>query len=147
MTMKALRLVFTVASLTALTSALAACPQGAGALKVDKVEPPQGTTAGGEEITILGDGFQPGKTQAEVRFGRKKAEIVTIAATNKIKVVTPVGDKGPIDVTVAFDDGHAFKIPNGFRYVEPNDGETARRAFFSGGKPAAGGQKIELEKK
>lgn len=147
MTMKALRLVFTVASLTALTSLLAACPQGGGALKVDKVEPPQGTTAGGEEITILGEGFQPGKTQAEVRFGRKKAEIVTIAATNKIKVVTPVGDKGPIDITVAFDDGHAFKIPNGFRYVEPNDGESARRAFFSGGKPAAGGQKIELEKK
>jgi hypothetical protein len=146
MTMKALRLVFTVASLAALTS-LAACPQGGGALKVDKVEPPQGTTAGGEEITILGDGFQPGKTQAEVRFGRKKAEVVTIAATNKIKVVTPVGDKGPIDITVAFDDGHAFKIPNGFRYVEPNDGESARRAFFSGGKPAAGGQKIELEKK
>jgi hypothetical protein len=143
MTMKALRLVFSVASLTVLS----ACPQGGGALKVDKVDPPQGTTAGGEEITILGDGFQPGKTQAEVHFGRKKAEVVTIAAVNKIKVVTPVGDKGPVDITVAFDDGHAFKISNGFRYVEPNDGETARRAFFSGGKPSGGGQKIELEKK
>jgi hypothetical protein len=141
MTMRALRTVFGVASIAILTG----CPQSGGPLKVDKVEPPQGTTAGGEEITIRGEGFQPGKTQAEVRFGRKKADIVTIAATNKIKVVTPVGDKGPVDVTVAFDDGHAFKITNGFRYVEPTEGDSARKAFFSGGKPA--GSKIELEKK
>jgi len=142
MTMKlALRVVFCVAGISAMTG----CPQGGGALKVEKLEPAQGTTAGGEEITILGDGFQPGKTQAEVRFGRKKAEIVTIASTNKIKAVTPSGDKGPIDITVSFDDGHAFKVANGFRYVEPNDGESARKAFFSGSKTA--GSKIELEKK
>ena len=61
----------------------AACPQsGGGAVKVEKVEPPQGTTAGGEEVTIAGDGFSPGKTQAEVRFGHKKSEVVTIASHN-----------------------------------------------------------------
>ena len=43
---------------------VAACTQSGGPLKVDSVEPPQGTTAGGEEITIVGGGFQPGKTQA-----------------------------------------------------------------------------------
>ena len=41
-----------------------ACPQSGGQVKVEKVEPPQGTTAGGEEVTITGDGFVPGKTQA-----------------------------------------------------------------------------------
>lgn len=123
----------------------AACKQNGGDAKIDKVEPPQGTTAGGEEVTILGDGFQPGKTQAEVRFGRKKSEIVTIASTTKIKVVTPVGDKGPVDVTVAFDDGRSFKVANGFRYVEPIENQNARNAFFKGDKPAAG--KIQLEKK
>jgi hypothetical protein len=123
---------------------LVGCQQGGGALKVDKLEPAQGTIGGGEEITILGDGFQPGKTQAEIRFGRKKAEHVMIAATNKIKVVTPAGDKGPVDVTVAFDDGRAFKIANGFRYLEPSDNDSARKAFFSGGKPSG---KIEIEKK
>ena len=122
-----------------------ACKQSSGDAKIDKVEPPQGTTAGGEEVTILGDGFQPGKTQAEVRFGRKKSEIVTIASTTKIKVVTPVGDKGPVDVTVAFDDGRSFKVANGFRYVEPVENQNARNAFFQGNKPAA--CKIELEKK
>jgi len=121
-----------------------ACNPGGGALSVDKIEPAQGTIVGGEEVTIVGGGFQPGKTQAEVRFGRKKADSVIIAAVNKIKVVTPAGDKGPVDVTVAFDDGRFFKVQNGFRYVEPAEGESARRAFFSGGKPK---NKIEVEKK
>ena len=55
--------------------------------------------------TIAGDGFSPGKTQAEVRFGHKKSEVVTIASTTKIKAVTPPGEKGPVDITVSFDDG------------------------------------------
>lgn len=124
----------------------AACQRGGGETKIEKIEPPQGTTAGGEEVTIQGDGFMPGKTQAEVRFGRKKSEVVTIASPNKIKVVTPVGDKGPTDVTVAFDDGRVFKIANGFRYVEPIENQNARNAFFKGSTPPAAG-KIELEKK
>jgi hypothetical protein len=126
---------------------IAACTQGGGPLKVDSVDPPQGTTAGGDEIAIVGSGFQPGKTQAEVRLGRKKAENVVIASTGKIKVITPANEKGPVDVTVMFDDGSTFKVPNGFRYVEPAEGENARRAFFSGGQKANNANKIEIEKK
>ena len=122
-----------------------ACQQSGGPLKVENVEPPQGTTAGGEEITINGAGFQPGKTQAEVRFGRKKAESVIIASASKIRVVTPSNEKGPVDVQVMFDDGAAFKIPNAFHYVEPAEGANARNAFFGGQKNSA--NKIELEKK
>jgi IPT/TIG domain len=126
--------------------AVAACTQSGGPLKVETVEPPQGTTAGGDEIAIVGSGFQPGKTQAEVKFGRKKCENVVIASTGKIKVITPSNEKGPVDVTVMFDDGSMFKVPNGFRYVEPAEGENARRAFFSGGQKPSGAGKIELEK-
>jgi hypothetical protein len=134
-------------ALGVLSLGLAACTQNAGPLKVDTIEPPQGTTAGGEEITILGGGFQPGRTQAEVKFGRKKAEIVTIASNSKIRVVTPTSEKGPVDVSVMFDDGNSFKIANGFRYVEPAQGDNTRRAFFSGSKPGAtGAGKIEVEK-
>ena len=125
-----------------------ACMQKGGPVKVDSIEPSQGTTGGGEEISIVGGGFQPGKTQAEVKFGRKKCETVTIASTSKIRVVTPPGEKGPVDVSVMFDDGSAFKIPNGFRYVEPADGESARRAFFNGQKGGGNSaNKIEIEKK
>jgi hypothetical protein len=128
---------------------IAACTQKGGPVKVDSIEPPQGTTAGGDEISIVGGGFQPGKTQAEVKFGRRKCESVTIASTTKIRVVTPPNDKGPVDVQVMFDDGATFKIANGFRYVEPSAGESARRAFFDGNKQQAGSakDKIEIEKK
>ena len=142
---RVLGLVISTALLGLLTQG--ACTQKGGPLKVESVEPPQGTTAGGEEISIVGSGFQPGKTQAEVRFGRKKAETVTIASESKIRVVTPSNDKGPVDVKVMFDTGEAFQIPNGFRYVEPSDGEAARRAFFNGQKGAGGPNKIEVEKK
>jgi IPT/TIG domain len=125
---------------------IAACTQSGGPLKVESLEPPQGTTAGGEEISINGGGFQPGKTQAEVKFGHKKSETVTIASNNKIRVVTPPNEKGPVDVTVMFDDGSTFKIPNAFRYVEPASGDNTRQAFFGGQKSPAGG-KIEVEKK
>jgi hypothetical protein len=91
---------------------------------VESVDPTQGATAGGEEISILGGGFVPGKTLAEVRFGRKQSPAVTIASTNRILVVTPPGDKGPVDITIDFDDGQVFKIPQAFRYVEPSEGET-----------------------
>ena len=142
--MKRVRLAITIGSL----ALLAACQQSGGPLKVEAVEPNQGTTGGGDEVSITGGGFQPGKTQAEIKFGRKKVESVVIASNAKIKVITPSNEKGPVDVTVMFDDGSAFKIPNAFRYVEPSDSSSARRAFFSGGGekgPAPG--KIEIEKK
>jgi hypothetical protein len=128
-----------------LCAVSSACQQAGGPLKVESVEPPQGTTAGGEEITINGGGFQPGKTQAEVTFGRKKAESVIIASATKLRVVTPSNEKGPVDVQVTFDDGAAFKIPNAFHYLEPAEGANARRAFFGGQK--APGAKIEVDKK
>jgi len=128
-----------------LCAVLSACQQSGGPLKVESVEPPQGTTAGGEEITIRGGGFQPGKTQAEVKFGRKKAESVIIASATKLRVVTPSNEKGPVDVQVTFDDGAAFKIPNAFHYLEPAEGANARRAFFGGQK--APGAKIEVDRK
>lgn len=139
------RVVVLAAGIGAL--ALLGCEQRGGPLKVDSIEPAQGTTAGGEEVSLIGAGFQPGKTQAEVKFGRKKAEHVVIASPTKIKVVTPANEKGPADVTVMFDDGSAFKIANGFRYLEPADSDNTRRAFFSGGGQKPSPNKIEIEKK
>jgi hypothetical protein len=109
---------------------LGACEKG-GPVRVDRVEPAEGIVGGGDQVTIRGTGFQPGKTQVEVRFGRHKVEQVVISSSNKINIVTPAGDKGPVDVTLAFDDGAYFKIPNGFRFVAPAQ-DDVRKAFFSG---------------
>lgn len=110
---------------------LGACEQKGGPVRVDKVDPGEGITGGGDSVNIVGSGFTPGKTQVEVRFGRRKAEQVVISSTNKISVVTPAGDKGPVDVSLAFDDGAHFKIPGGFRYVAPQATDDVRKAFFS----------------
>ena len=131
----------------AVFASVAACTSKGGPVKVDSIEPSQGIISGGDEVTIVGGGFQPGKTQAEVKFGRRKCETVTIASNSKIRVVTPPNEKGPVDVQVMFDDGATFKIANGFRYVEPTAGESARRAFFGGSQSTGTKDKIEVEKK
>lgn len=109
-----------------------ACEQKGGPLSVERVEPAEGTTGGGDQVTIIGSGFEPGKTQAEVRFGRRKSENVVIASPTKIIAVTPSNDKGPAEVSVMFDNGKGFSIPSGFKYVSPAAGGDTRKAFFSG---------------
>jgi hypothetical protein len=113
------------------------CQTKGGPLKVGKVEPDQGITAGGDHIPITGSGFVPGKPQVEVRFGRARAEQVSIASPTEINVVTPAGDKGPVTITLMFDSGEQFKIENGFRFVEAGDSGNVRNAFFKD-KPGAG---------
>lgn len=108
---------------------LASCDES-GKIRIDRVEPPEGISAGGDHINIIGAGFQPGKTQARIMFGKHICEQVVISSTNKINVVTPAGDKGPVDVTIDFDNGSRYKIPNGFRYVEPKQTGDMRQAFF-----------------
>ena len=130
----------------ACTILVGACTKSGGPVTVDKVEPNEGTTAGGDEISIVGGGFQPGKTQAQVKVGGKFAESVVIASTSKIRVVTPPNAKGPVDVTVMFDDSNTFKIPNAFRYVEPAENSNTRSAFF-GGSQKNSANKIEIEKR
>lgn len=112
---------------------LASCDDNAK-LRVDRVEPAEGINAGGDHVNIIGAGFQPGKTQVRVTFGTHTCEQVVISSTNKISVVTPNGDKGPVDVTLDFDNGSRFKIPNGFRFVEAKQTGDMRKAFFN--KPA-----------
>jgi hypothetical protein len=113
---------------------LASCDDSAK-IRVDRVDPAQGISAGGDRVTIFGNGFQPGKTQARIMFGKHVCDQVVISSTNRISVVTPSGDPGPVDVTIDFDNGSRYKIPTGFRYVEPKQTGDVRQAFFGkGGK-------------
>ena len=130
--------IISFASLAALSVLLgAACQSKGGPLQVGKVEPDQGINAGGDTVVIHGSGFVPGKTQVEIRFGRARAEQVSIASADKISVVTPPGDRGPVDVTLMFDSGEQFKITQGFRYEAPSTTGDVRKAFFTE-KPGAG---------
>jgi hypothetical protein len=129
--------IFPLAMAMALVGLVGACERKGGPLRVDNVDPDKGTTGGGEQVTIHGAGFEPGKTQVEVRFGRRKSENVAIASATKITVVTPPGERGPVDVTLMFDTGAPFKIANGFNYVAPAGTDDVRKAFFQGQGGAA----------
>jgi hypothetical protein len=123
--------------LTTLGLSMGACQQKGGPINVERVEPAEGIVSGGDSVVIRGQGFEPGKTQVEVRFGRQRAEQVSIASSGSISVITPPGDRGPVDVTLMFNDGAQFKIPGGFRYMPGTGGSDVRKAFFSG-KPGEG---------
>lgn len=107
-----------------------ACERKGGPVSVTRLEPDNGTTGGGDQISIIGSGFEPGKTTAEVRFGRKRAEGVVIASNTVINVTTPPSERGPTEITVILNDGKAFTIPGGFRFVEPQDASKVRDAYL-----------------
>jgi hypothetical protein len=120
--------------ITVAVFALATGVVGAGCsdeLKVSSVEPPQGTYAGGEEVSIRGNGFKPGRGGVTVKFGNHDATAVVVASGDRINVTTPGGDPNTtVDVTVIFDDGKAFKLGNGFHYLPPADQRgTLNKAF------------------
>jgi IPT/TIG domain len=117
----------------AMVFGLAACSND---LKVSSVEPAQGTFGGGEDVVIHGNGFQPGRGGVTVTFGKRPATSVVVASADKINVMTPGGDPNTtVDVTVVFDDGKAFKLPNGFHYMAPADQRgTLDKAFNTLGK-------------
>ena len=120
---------FAIVGLSVCLSTIA-CERKGGPVTVTRLEPDNGSTNGGDQITIVGSGFSPGSTTAEVRFGRKRAEGVVIASTNAINVTTPSSERGPTEVTVILNDGKAFTIPGGFRYVEPQDASKMREAYL-----------------
>ena len=107
-------------------------------LKVSEVEPPNGAFTGGEEVVIKGNGFQPGRGGVTVKFGRREATAVAVESGDKIKVMTPAGDKSStVDVSIVFDDGKAFMLKNGFHYVDTSQQRANMDNAFKalGGKP------------
>ena len=119
---------------------LAAC---SNELKVSEVDPPNGTFSGGEEVTIKGNGFQPGRGGVTVKFGKRDAAAVVVESDSTIKVTTPTGDKNTtVDITVMFDDGKAFQIKNGFHYIDT----TQQRATMDKAFSAFGSDKKDEKK-
>jgi hypothetical protein len=105
--------------------------------KFSEVVPNTGTFAGSEEVELRGNAFPKGGVS--VRFGSKEATNVVMMSDHTIKVSTPAGDKGTAaDVTMVFDDGRAFVLRNGFRYVDSTQQRATMDNFF---KKASGESK------
>jgi hypothetical protein len=127
----------------AMVAALLGCAACSDELKVSEVDPGAGAYTGGEEVVIKGNGFQPGRGGVTIKFGPHEAQAVAVESSGKIKVQTPAGDKNTtVDITVVFDDGKAFMLKNGFRYIDNSQRVTMDKAFN-----ALGGDKKPEEKK
>lgn len=113
--------------------------------EIHSVEPSQGSTLGDTEVIITGIGFKVDENTKEpprVWFGMNEAPEVEFIDYKTLRVITPPGDEGTVDVLVLNPDmGQAVK-PNAFRYIKtkkiviesvtPNEG------------PATGGTEITI---
>mgnify|MGYP000852623156 CR=1 FL=1 len=97
--------------------------------KFTHIEPNTGTFGGGEEVVLEGQNFPRGGMT--VHFGTKEAQPVVMESTSKIRVTTPAGDKNTnADVSIIFDDGRAFVLRKGFRYVDSTQQRQTMDKFF-----------------
>ncbi|MCP4196669.1 MAG: hypothetical protein GY762_05905 [Proteobacteria bacterium] len=92
-----------------------ACSQEFG---IKDVSPAVGVLGGGEQVIILGTGFDP-KMGVAIFFGNRQADNVVVSSKDKLIVMTPASLKAEaVDIRIALDDGSEYLIKDGFRYVE-----------------------------
>lgn len=98
--------------------------------RLERLEPQQGTFAGGEEILIKGKNFPVRRGGVSVMFGRRAGTGVSIESNDTIKVLSPQGEKNTdVDVVVQFDDGRGFQLKNAFRYLDATDNQKVMKNF------------------
>ena len=82
------------------------------------IEPKVGGTQGDQAVKIMGANFR-GDIGYTVYFGSKKAGQVSIVDPETLLATTPSGvPAGQVDVQIRADDGHAFKLPQAFKFEE-----------------------------
>lgn len=84
-------------------------------MSITDVSPAQGPTSGGILVTITGRNLPE---VADVYFGNRRAETVSIMAPTFIVVDVPPGIAGPVDVLVVDKaTGEETVFPDGFTYI------------------------------
>jgi large repetitive protein len=77
------------------------------------VQPAEGSPSGGEVVVVRGAGFD---RECQVFFGAVAAKL-TWETDGALRVITPAGAPGPVDVIVANPDGQSASLPGGFKYA------------------------------
>jgi len=83
---------------------------------IQRVEPGTGSTAGGDDVTVLGNGFDAG---AAVYFDDISATDIVVSPPGAIACKTPPHAVGPVDVKVVNPNTQEDILTGGFRYEEP----------------------------
>ena len=85
--------------------------------QVSQLDPSDGGTWGGTTVIIHGRWFRPG---LQVEFGAVPAASVEYIDEFTLRVVTPPGSEGRVDVLVRLQTGQEGVMPQGWRYVLPS---------------------------
>ncbi|HHW39485.1 MAG TPA: hypothetical protein GXX18_20095, partial [Bacillales bacterium] len=113
--------------------------------EIHSVEPSQGSTLGHTEVIITGIGFKVDEETGappRVWFGMNEAPTVEFIDYKTLRVITPPGDEGTVDVLVLNPDmGQAVK-PNAFRYIKTK--EIVIESVNPSEGPATGGTDITI---
>ncbi|MFC1654821.1 IPT/TIG domain-containing protein, partial [Myxococcota bacterium] len=83
---------------------------------IQRVEPAVGSTAGGEDVTLIGSGFAAG---AVAYFDDVLAQDLVVSPPGAIACKTPPHAVGPVDVKVVNPNTQEDVLTNGFHYEEP----------------------------
>ena len=79
------------------------------------VVPPRGSTSGGEAVIIRGQGFVDG---TKVAFGGRAAPSVQVLNETTLRVITPVGERGPVTVNIDLPGQDTYAAEEAFTYVK-----------------------------
>ena len=86
-------------------------------LRLERVEPPTGSSLGGQLVTLVGAGFE--RRDTVVTFAGARAEVVRASSDGaELDVRTPAGTPGPVAVAVEATNGAAL-LSRGYTYLEP----------------------------
>ncbi len=108
-------------------------------ITVTAVNPNQGPTGGGTNVTITGSGFQTG---AQASFGGAAATGVIVASTTSITCASPAHAAGAVNVTVTNPGGASATLNNGFTYG--GGGTVAVTACTPNSGPESGGTAVTI---
>lgn len=95
-----------------------ACTKRSSEMQILRVEPDFGGLFGGKRIRIIGKNLRLdiGYT---VYFGKRQAPHVTIKNTETLVAISPKAESpGLVDLTIRADNGPAFRIKQGFEYID-----------------------------
>ncbi len=104
------------------------------ALIFERVEPDTGGVAGGQVVTLVGDGFEVG---CEVFFGPRRAPWTHRISALEMTAETPPGRPGAVDVVLVCPGAPTLEISGGYTYSTDLEvhGVTPAEGKFTGGTP------------
>lgn len=85
-----------------------------GPLVLQAVTPSVGPAEGGTVVRLVGSGFEGGVS--EVRFGGQLATDVLVESAGTVRVTTPAGAAGPVEVRLRTVDGREVALPGGYTF-------------------------------